>query len=531
MTTRVIYTSYQAYMFHCASILRKECDWIPVLWHVNETIEKDVISTFQNCHTYNAMDAIKGKLPEFISEEDLVSIDSSFLTEMAYYESIALNMLNRNFLIDDFLYQDRFRLYVRLLRIFQTILLKMKPDVIVMEDSPHQACDYILYILAQRNNIITIFPEEAVIPKRFVLMNRYEDGNKKILKEYLDLINKKDVISSIQLSDYALTEINKKRADYTVGIPYYMIQQTADFEGKFKGITIKKIIQGIIHYFKVFNVFKFNKRFKSIIELRFNSIHNYIKVKGKNFEDSNISNWNYLKQIKKIDEIKKDNLSYYRSIQLNNPNLKVPYVFCALHLQPEKTSSPWGGYYANQYLMIQLLSKAIPAHWKIYIKEHLSQFIHPSFGEAYRNPTFYDDIKNLKNVEFLPLEFKSFELIDNSIATASLSGQVLWESVLRGKPSLAFGEGHFSWCGGCEGIFYTPTVSHINDVIKKIQDGYTIDINKVLLYASIVEKNSYHGYLGGHFQQQFHGTSPEENGKVHAQAIKDFVNLNPVNSF
>ena len=47
---------------------------------------------------------------------------------------------------------------------------------------------------------------------------------------------------------------------------------------------------------------------------------------------------------------------------------------------------------------------------------------------------FFIIYKKIENVFLVDLDFNSFELIDLSFATASISGSCIIESVVRGKP-------------------------------------------------------------------------------------------------
>ena len=318
-------------------------------------------------------------------------------------------------------------------------------------------------------------------------------------------------------------ELQKLKGNFNQDIQNFMSQKVADFK---KNNTIKITQQfkhGLNMFFKLFNLLKFKKRFDFLTNLLNPSIYHYYKQKGKKMEDSNITNLEYLLAVEKIKKIKNNNLIYYRSLQNNTPNFDIPFIYCALHFQPEKSSSPWGGHFVNQYLIIDMLSKALPHGWKIYVKDHIAQYTSPATGEPFRDKTFYDDIRKLHNVEIIPMEYSSFDLIEKAQAVASIAGSVLWEAVLRGKPALAFGVGHHCWCGGCEGVFYTPDTESLKEALNKIQSGYKVNHQKIILYSNLVEKLAYKGYVGGSSQALNSGITPLENAKIQARAIKDFI--------
>lgn len=522
---RIFYTSYQPYALEYAKLLQKDLGWEPVYWTVLGNFVNNVNASFPNVHLHDYYDAIKGKLPEFIKESELVAIDATLLKSLSYQESVAINMMNRNMLYEPISYQERFRLYIRLVRFYCTLLEKLKPDFIVFEDCPHQACDYILYHLARRKSVRTILFEESVLSRYFLPMSEFEHGPVHMINAYRNACEQSSLPQYV-LSEYSLEDINRKKGEAAKGAPWYMLNQQKEFKNinsfDFANFFTKYLLIPI----KLFNISKFKKRFSFLMSLNKASANGYFKQKNTDFENSAISNWEYIRQVKKVKQIKKANLKYYRQHETKDPKLNIDFIFCALNFQPEKTSSPMGGYYVNPILMIQILSKSVPAGWKIYVKEHLSQFIFPEKGESNRTTDFYAELKKLENVELIPIEFKSFDLIDNAKAVASICGTVLWEAVLRGKPALAFGEGHHCFCGGCEGIFYTPDSNSVKDVVTKINSGYKVDNKKVMLYAHYIEKYGYRGYSGGNIQAVYSEISVQENALLHVDAIKSLLNGN-----
>ncbi len=91
----------------------------------------------------------------------------------------------------------------------------------------------------------------------------------------------------------------------------------------------------------------------------------------------------------------------------------------------------------------------------LYVKEHVSQFKEYQAAERSKTFDFYNKIASKANVAIVPLTYTSFELIDHANASATVSGTVGWESVVRGKPALLFGH---SWYRDCKGVFVTHTV-------------------------------------------------------------------------
>jgi hypothetical protein len=211
-------------------------------------------------------------------------------------------------------------------------------------------------------------------------------------------------------------------------------------------------------------------------------------------------------------------LAHYN--QLAKPvDMNVPYIFVALQCEPERQTCPVGGVFGNQYLMVDLLSKLLPHGWMLYVKEHVSQFKDYQAAERSKTLGFYDRIAAKPNVEFVPLSCTSFELIDRAKASATVSGSVGWESIVRGKPSLLFGH---SWYRECRGVFVTHTIEDCKEAIQKIQNGFQIDRNELICFAKVVESCSVRGYIDK-FYGKMNIVSSEENAKNLARALHEFT--------
>ena len=207
-------------------------------------------------------------------------------------------------------------------------------------------------------------------------------------------------------------------------------------------------------------------------------------------------------------------ISCYESLSVT-PDLDAPFVFVALQCQPERQASPNGDVFVHQNLMVELLSATVPSGWKIYVKEHLSQFNDYQTPERGRTELFYRDMAALPNVELVPMWMRSFDLIDNARAAATVSGTVGWEAVNRGTPALMFGYG---WYRGCEGVFHTQTAEECRAALRRIADGYIPDPELVRRFAGLVERHSIIGYVDPDMAH-ITGIPPKENARNIADAI------------
>jgi hypothetical protein len=214
-------------------------------------------------------------------------------------------------------------------------------------------------------------------------------------------------------------------------------------------------------------------------------------------------------------------LTHYNQLA-QDIDLGTSYVFVALQCEPERQTCPAGDVFGNQYLMVDMLSKLVPEGWQIYVKEHVSQFKIYQAVERSKPIEFYNMIASMPRVKLVPLSYTSFELIDRAKASATVSGTVGWESVVRGKPTLLFG---YSWYKDCKGVFVTHTVENCKRAIREIENGYEIDLNEVKCFAQVVESCSVRGYTDKIFEQMNIASpiSVEENVENLARAIHEFI--------
>ena len=69
-----------------------------------------------------------------------------------------------------------------------------------------------------------------------------------------------------------------------------------------------------------------------------------------------------------------------------------PFVYVPLHLQPERSTNPLGGVFDEQYLMVGMISSELPSGWRIYVKEHPSQFAPQFVSERGRWTNLYETL-------------------------------------------------------------------------------------------------------------------------------------------
>lgn len=136
---------------------------------------------------------------------------------------------------------------------------------------------------------------------------------------------------------------------------------------------------------------------------------------------------------------------HVRTIAHKEVPLDVPFVYFGLHLQPEKTSSNFGGIYCDQLLALEHLSAVLPKGWKIYAKEN------PKQGYFMRTESFFKRLAAIPHVVYVHPSVNTYTLMHHSKLTATISGTLGFESICGGKPCVYFGWG--TWYKTFPGAF------------------------------------------------------------------------------
>jgi CDP-glycerol glycerophosphotransferase (TagB/SpsB family) len=159
------------------------------------------------------------------------------------------------------------------------------------------------------------------------------------------------------------------------------------------------------------------------------------------------------------------------------PDASDKYVLFALHYQPERTTLPEGGIFENQLLAIDILSRALPEGWWLYVREHPRQFQKNDPRKAhFRDYYYYQRIKTNRNVRLISVHENQEALIEGARVVASIKGDVGWEAMTRGKPSITFARAWYSSSNACF------LVSSVEDCKVALHLAFEMDKETVLRY-------------------------------------------------
>lgn len=438
-------------LFNCAladpwlSVTQNVTDLNPVYWIAfkrDPSLPKLKKELPSSCYLQYWDDAWHGN--GYPDDLELETPDQHLLEKYASFELIALQMMDR---LDpdrhSFSLLERRRFFRYLLSTAHAIIKKYKIDLVISPSIPHRIHDYVLYAACKTEGIPFIMFQHVSFKSHSYII---EDIGSipSLISNYKNYIEDAETQLKPEIKD----KIDKLRQAKDYIAPDYMVKQNVA-RSKSNGL---------------------NGKIKRLRELKSKLLYRStrpVKLKQKNLSIrtqyfSRLSN--AIIYIKREIALKTLFKEYHYWVS-NRPIRERPYILVALHYQPEETTSPSGGTYSDQTLIIELLHNALDPGIDIIVKEHKSQFNNfGTFkGERGRLPEDYKHIANIsERVRFVSADDDPFKLIDNAMAIATVTGTIGYESALRGTPVLFFGRAWF------EGM---PRTHRITSV-KKLKEGW-----------------------------------------------------------
>jgi len=392
---------------------------------------------------------------------------------------------------------ERRSIYYDLLNFMIWILEEAKPDIVFFTNIPHQLHDSILAMICEIEKIPFLIMRETNLPGIFyfddtfllptTILEKYKTEEttqiknmEDILKNYIEICTQKNKKNLLKIyskwRDHSITlgTISNLKSTMLSKVLFFSFQTIIFIKNVLK-IFLKKVYLTCKH-----------KKIKILLNNLY--IEDFFKKKNKPYQESKTTEYDFeLFFFRNI--LKKINL--YRDYKKREQKIKenYKYIYFPLHYQPEATTYPYGDVFIDQILAIKLLSSILPNDIKILVKEHPDTFnlsktayIKGAFNRA---TNYYRLISEIDNVQVIPMKSDTFKLIDSSIAVATLTGGSGIEAILRGKPSLIFGN---AWYRDCHGAFVCTTKKECKETIEKILNNFVLDIVLVNQFFSKIKK-------------------------------------------
>lgn len=391
--------------------------------------------------------------------ESVEYIDSEKYNNIYSHLYEFIDMYSRNSPISQNTYDtktihDYLNLFNIAINYYYTRFKKEDIELFIISRAPHIGVDYIKCLVAKEMGIKTLILEQSLLPNRF--------------HYYWDLYDYGNFATSTSLYPISIEPIKK---EYEMDLFYIK-----------KNKFIKKAITKIKSYMGVIGVIVKNRCFMAALI---------------NLKELIVFNSNRNKLV------------------CDNIDLSNKYVYFAMHLQPEKTTSSWGGEYNDQLLAIERLSVMIPNDWFIYVKEN------PKQRFFMRGKWFYKRLSMIKNVVVVPNETNTYTLLKNCQFASTITGTVGWEAIKGGKNVLVFGWG--VWYKTLPGVFgYEPDLNPLT-IANNIIDHSLLEKK----FAELVSKMAL-GVIYKDYDAMVEGFDQTDNVKTLISSFDKILGYNEV---
>lgn len=511
---RVIYSGlFEDFWLKTAQLLSDENGWQPVYWIATPEAETTIRDGYPDVIFHPLLNAIKGIPAPAYARRLCMPLDQPIIQQNAYAELLLLRMMDRYDALGSLDYNDRVRLLHRLMIYWQTVLDDTQPDLVMFTVIPHMIYDYVLYEYCKQRGIRTLMFESTPFLGRTFIMETFERASP--AEVFYNKLLADPVPENVFLSDEVDTYIRSLKGSYR-DAPVYIRRDPKEKLYQGGASSSKSVLQKLLDFDKYT---KYSEKQIRMLRARVTVPPNYVKQKHKKLENSQMNFLGY--QIFRARSRRRMRQLERRYKQLAvELDFDQPYIFVALSYQPERTTSPMAGAFVEQYLIVDMLSKAVPDGWKIYVKEHPTQFTPAKYFRAQsgRSLDIYDDMVALPNVHLVPMDISSYDLIDHAQAIAATTGTAGWEALHRGKPVLLFG---LPWYRGCEGTFQIDTYESCLSALEKIRAGYALDAQKIRLFVSALEETAIDVSVEPHLQIKL--LTADEKAARLVEAIQEFV--------
>jgi len=383
------------------------------------------------------------------SEEELntcAPIDEELIEKMRHYEAVFMDMVDRyankmtQFQVSgDVPYSERKHLFYANLRYWNHMLDTEKIDLVVMNHEPHQCYDYVLYGLCKVKRIPVLYLARVFTIDTCFIAADWENPAPELAEAYRRVQEEyADVSKPVDLSPNYET--------------YFNLFRNKQPEPWYKPKKVNLTQQGFIARW-------------------WRQAWKILRRDPRRFLASMLSRSFWSRKLHQHRAIG----FYDRHITV--PDLNKPFVYIALHYQPEATTLPLAGAFVEQDRIISLLAACLPPDVKILVKEH------PAQGERCRSEEFYRSLLAIPSVQFIPRETDTYTLMDKCVAIATATGTVTFEAILRQKPVLMFGHFAYQYGPGVHRIRSAEDCSRAVHQILQQKESHTVRDVRLFLKA------------------------------------------------
>lgn len=301
-----------------------------------------------------------------------------------------------------------------LFQIWHHIIKSYQIELLLMGNAPHGPVPFMAYVVANALGIKIIITEQAWYAKeRFLCFHSLE----RIGCDYLD-------------RDLGVGDVTPEMRGGFRQTPFYMKNMPKKIlaSGRFHIFpTIKRALCSNLFFSKV-KEHKGMFLYKVFERLAYRVVEFYLEKNFAKYRDV---------QCKELDRLRK-------------------YVYFPLHLQPEMTTDTLGGIYEDQLLALERLARILPEDHLIYVKENPAQTYYK------RNAEFFCRLGAIHKVVLVHPNTDTYDLMENAVFVATITGTAGWEAITAGKPCLCFG---YAWYRSMVGVIQYHAGIKFDDIV------------------------------------------------------------------
>lgn len=456
-----------------------------------EEISRDTIR-YPMTIFHNTFDAVRAISPPTVDSTAFEPPSARLITDMLQCESIVLSMMNRMDFGNMPLAKKK-HLYYKYVSYWNGVLKKLQPDALIFSEIPHAVYNFVLYSLAKKRGIKTVILATSTVWGWLNLVCDYKKNDECLLAEYKRIEHEKHDIDELHPS--LRLYFSKLRSD---GDVTPMFNKEQDKRMKNTSLIVPDLAK-IVKYSRTNDFWK-----RAYWHLR--SLF-FLEKKPLNIDESDSARRGSLWELRKINHIKQELKKEYRAVQAE-VDLGKKFVYLPLHFQPERSTSPMGGYFADQILMAKTIAAVLPEGWRLYIKEYPLQWNPYSYrSHLARYKGYYKELSEIPKTFLVAVESSAYSLINASQAVATATGTSGMEALVMGKPVLVFG---YPWYMYCDGALRVDGISGCREAFAAIENGQKPNPDKVLNYFIAFQRTAIRTNQKSRYQR-FQSVSNEES--------------------
>jgi len=369
----------------------------------------------------------KNKIPD---TEFLKKIEHEYelnIWKLILNERIFYNFFN----FHDFTYDEVLSIEEQSCKLFENILNDIKPDYLITKQPAFHHLE-LFYQMCKKKGV------------QVLMLNNSNFGESSIIVEDISKFD-----DSLSLEQF---ESDTKSLD-----------KTLEFQQSLK----KNIQKNLLNRKKPLDYIKSSLEFIFSKNINVNTNYNYY---GR-------TKFNVLKNELEYNINLRSRKNFIDSNLNRNPNINSKFIFFPMSLDMERSTLIDAPFYTNQIEVIRSLAKSIPIEYKLFVKEHPSQFL-----RGWRKISDYKILENIPNVELIHPNFSQDTLLKNCNLAITIGGTAGFEAALHSKPSIIFNDLRYSILPS---VYRLKSLEELPQIIRKWLN-VKVDQNDVSKYVNLL---------------------------------------------